>query len=102
LHRAIAGRITEDPEHHLQTARRNLTIMMTAHPRGRAATQLQMWERLLAGPVEAVLDVLCSPSPESADLRQNTPFAGVLTDSERQAVLAAFRSANRRSNRHHR
>ena len=44
--------------------------MTAAHPRGRAAIQLREWETLLAGPVEAVLDVLCSPSPESADLRQ--------------------------------
>lgn len=66
--------------------------------RGRAATQLRVG--LLAGPVEAILDVLCSPGPECADLRQNTPFAGVLTVAERQRVLAAFRTATRRSNRH--
>jgi len=95
LHRAIAGQIARDPERHIQTARRNLDVMTAAHPRGRAALQLREWETLLAGPVEAVLDVLCSPSPESADLRQNTPFAGVLTDSERSTVLAAFRSATR-------
>lgn len=95
LHRAIAGRIAEDPERHLRTARRNLGVMMAAHPRGRAAAQLQEWQKLLAGPIGAVLDVLCSPSPDAADLRQNTPFAGVLTDAERSTVLAAFRSATR-------
>lgn len=102
LHRAIAGRIAEDPDRHLRTARRNLGVMMAAHPRGRAAVQLREWQKLLAGPVEAVLNVLCSPSPESADLRQNTPFAGVLTDSERKAILAAFRSVTRESDRHSR
>lgn len=95
LHRAIAGRIAEDPERHIQTARRNLAVMTAAHPRGRAAVQLREWQKLLAGPIEAVLDALCSPAPESANLRQNTPFAGVLSDPERTAVLAAFRSANR-------
>jgi hypothetical protein len=68
--------------------------MTAAHPRGRAAL-LREWRTLLAGPIEAVLDVLCSPSPESADLRQNTPFGGILTDPERSTVLAAFRSATR-------
>ncbi|MGH8991544.1 MAG: helix-turn-helix domain-containing protein [Acidimicrobiia bacterium] len=96
LHRAIAGRIAEDPERHLRTARANLKVMLTAHPRGQAAAQLAIWQRLLDGPVEAVLDVLCMSSPQAADLRQNTPFAGVLTDAERQAVLAAFRSTTRR------
>ena len=95
LHRAIAGRISEDPERHLVTARRNLALMTDAHPRGRAAAQLREWDRLLGGPVEAVLDVLCSPDHESVDLRQNTPFAGVLSLSERSAVLAAFRTATR-------
>lgn len=95
LHRAIAGRISEDPERHLAAARRNLALMTDAHPRGRAAVQLREWEQLLGGPVEAVLDVLCSPDHESVDLRQNTPFAGVLSDSERSAVLAAFRTATR-------
>lgn len=98
LHRAIAGRIAEDPERHLRTARQNLEVMVAAHPRGQAARQLAVWRRLLDGPVEAVLDVLCSPSLQAADLRQNTPFARVLTDGERQAVLAAFRCATRSPN----
>jgi hypothetical protein len=68
---------------------------MAAHPRGRAAKQLQRWRELLAGPVEALLDALCSPDSDFADLRQNTPFAGVLTDAERTAVLTAFKSATR-------
>lgn len=95
LHRAIAGRIVEDPERRLETARRNLTVMMAAHPRGRAAAQLRAWQQLLAGPIEAVLDVLNSPGSDAADLRQNTPFGGVLMDTERDRVLAAFRSATR-------
>jgi hypothetical protein len=99
LHRAIAGRIAENPQRHLRTARRNLTTMLEAHPRGQAASQLRVWQQLLDGPVESLLNVLCSPSPESADLRQNTPFAGVLTDAERRAILTAFRLAVRGSGR---
>jgi hypothetical protein len=102
LHRAIAGRVAENPLPCLRTALTNLGTMMAAHPRGHAAAQLRAWQDLLAGPVEAVLDVLCSPSPESVELRQNTPFAGVLTDSERAAVLAAFRSATAKVDRNHR
>jgi len=40
--------------------------------------------------------VLCSPSQSAADLRQNTPFAGILTDPVRAAVLAAFQAATLR------
>ena len=48
-------------------------------------------EKLLESGADAVLDVLTSPAPEAIELRQNTPFAGVLSDAERQACLRAFR-----------
>ena len=43
--------------------------------------------------VEAVLDVLTSRSPQAVELRQNSPFAGVLPEAERRAVLATFASS---------
>lgn len=43
-----------------------------------------------AGPDE-VLRALTSRSEEAIELRQNSPFAGVLTEDERQASHAAFR-----------
>jgi hypothetical protein len=39
---------------------------------------------------EAVLDVLTSPAPLAIELRQNSPFAGVLPEAEQRDVLAAF------------
>ena len=39
----------------------------------------------------AVLDVLTSRDELAVELRQNSPFAGVLTEAERQAALASFR-----------
>lgn len=91
LHRAIAGRVAADPATTLAHARHNLEVMTAAHPRGHAAAMLAEWRALLDGPVEAVLDVLCSRDRRAVDLRQNTPFAGVLDDRERSAVLSAFR-----------
>jgi hypothetical protein len=41
--------------------------------------------------VDAVLDVLTSRSGMAVELRQNSPFAGVLTQRDRARVLAAFR-----------
>jgi hypothetical protein len=46
--------------------------------------------RLRRADVEAVLDALTSRVPHAVELRQNSPFAGVLPETERRAVLAAF------------
>jgi len=50
------------------------------------------WSALLAGPVENLIEVMLRPDERSIDLRQMTPFAGVLTDEER---LLAIHKATR-------
>jgi len=51
---------------------------------------LTRWrEKLRQGP-GAVLKVLTSEAPEAVELRQNSPFAGVLSQPQRQQVLKAF------------
>ena len=87
---AVAGRLVADPGATLELARANLATMRARHTRGQAARWLAEWARLLDGPVEDVLAVLTSPVPRARELRQNSPFAGVLSEEERQQVLAAF------------
>ncbi len=86
---AVAGRIAQTPEDALALARSNLETMRRT-TRGHASVWLDEWERLLDGPIEDLLDTMTSRSPRSRDLRQNAPFAGVLTDEERESVLAAW------------
>jgi excisionase family DNA binding protein len=87
---AVAGKVVRDPQRWLSLARRNLSKMQAIHTRGQGAALLAQWERLLDGPLEGVLEALTSPSPRARELRQNTPFAGVLTPRERLQVLSAF------------
>lgn len=47
-----------------------------------------------AGP-EAVLEMLASHSRQAVELRQNTPFVGLLSEDEQRAVLAAFAESHR-------
>jgi excisionase family DNA binding protein len=96
LHTAAAGKVAAAPVRSIELARRNLDKLLTAHPRGEAARQLRQWERLLGGPVDDVLDVLTSRSARAVELRQNSPFAGLLTDRERRLVLDASASARQR------
>jgi excisionase family DNA binding protein len=90
LHRAVAGRLVQDPDAVLAKAATNLERMCRVHPDGMAARWLDRWRVVLDSGIEAVLDVLASRSPEAIELRQNSPFAGVLPEAERRAVLAAF------------
>jgi excisionase family DNA binding protein len=91
LHQVVAGRLVTDPDRTLRRARANLRALKAAHPRGVAARWLSEWERLLEAPTEEVLEALTSRSEKACELRQNSPFAGVVTERERQRALASFR-----------
>ena len=58
---------------------------------------LDAWQSVLGGGPEAVLQTLTSQAPLAIELRQNSPFAGVLSDDERRAVLGAFRKQDHRT-----
>lgn len=55
---------------------------------------LAQWRKILDAGVDAIFEVLTSPSPRAGKLRPNRPLAGVLDEQERQAALAAFRCAS--------
>ena len=91
LHRAVAGRLARDPEGVLLRAHRNLDRLERTHPTGMSARWLARWRSLLDQGPEAVMRVLAAESAEADELRQNSPFAGVLPDAERLAVLRSAR-----------
>ncbi len=96
LHRAVAGRLVVDPDRALAKARQNTEKLAIQHRDTRAGSYLDRWRALIDSGADAVLDVLTSVSPEALELRQNSPFAGVLEEQERQACLRAFTAHWRR------
>lgn len=90
LHGAVAGRLMLDPDGVLAKARANLSKLQRIHRRGEVPAALTEWERILDHGVDAVFQALTSRSPRAAELRQNSPFAGVLPEAERLQVLGAF------------
>ena len=92
LNHAVAGKLVSDPEGVLEHARSNLGRMRAAHARGQAGRWLDAWAKLLDGPAEDVMEALTSRSPRSRELRQNSPFAGVLDEAERLQVLESYAS----------
>jgi excisionase family DNA binding protein len=89
LAHAVAGKLVSDPETHLAIARQNLG-RQRGLARGRAVTWLDEWERLLRRPLYELLEALTSMSSKGRELRQNSPFVGVLSDREREHVLQAW------------
>jgi len=54
------------------------------------------WEVILKRPVSEMAPALTDPSPRSREMRQVTPFAGVLTAKERTEVYRSFRKEEQR------
>jgi transcriptional regulator with XRE-family HTH domain len=90
LHEAVLMRLLEDPDTVRALARHNLAVMGEAAPA--AAPYLRQWQALLEGPLADLAVVLVSPAADACELRQNSPFAGVLDAVERDRVLAATRA----------
>ncbi|GBE63585.1 hypothetical protein MFM001_00470 [Mycobacterium sp. MFM001] len=49
------------------------------------------WKRVLDDGLDAIVEVINSPSQEARELRQNSPFAGVLPEETRLRVLRTFK-----------
>jgi excisionase family DNA binding protein len=95
LHRAVAGKLALDPPRVLRQARRNLARLREVHPHGGVRAGFDAWQALLDGPFDLLMDLLVSKSASAVELRQNSPFAGVLTQTERAKALSAFNRATR-------
>jgi excisionase family DNA binding protein len=92
LHRLVAGRIVLDPGSAMDRVRANLEMLRERHPDGMTAHWLSRWSSIIDRGIDTVLDTLTSRAPMAVELRQNSPFAGVISQEDRTRALAAFRS----------
>lgn len=89
MHCLIARKIEADPGL-LNVARRNLAAWIERYedtPPG----ALTEWRTILERPWPQIAALITDPGESAARLRQSSPFAGVLSASERQRVYEAFR-----------
>jgi excisionase family DNA binding protein len=97
---AVAGKLVANPSGVIRKGRETVKNLKGGPLRGAGRRWVSEWERLLDGPIDGVLDTLTSRAPRARELRQNTPFAGVLTEQERRELLDTFESADRRTPAH--
>ena len=94
LHQAIAERLVADPDVVLAKAKTNVATMRSADTARHVAGWLDQWEALLDGSLLELVDVMSSRSQVACDLRQSTPFAGVLTPAEPLAAMGVQQRAS--------
>lgn len=81
-HRVVAQRLSKSI---VAEARH---VLFRWHEQGRIApSYAHKWEELLAMPLPAVRRAITASGSDADDLRQNSPFAGVLSEPERQRIL---------------
>ena len=85
LGRATGARILDDPDL-LDMGRSNLSRLRgDATPSG--LVLLDEWASTIKRGPEAVAEILREESEHGHDMRQQSPFAGVLTNAERWSIL---------------
>lgn len=90
MHRAVAAKLRGDPS--------LLEIAKANNKRWRATTSVHAmpyrdaWQAVLDQGLEAVLRVILDPSEHGVTMRKASPFAGILTEVERQEILRAWRA----------
>jgi hypothetical protein len=87
LHQLVARKVLADPAL-LDKARE--TVRRWQAMEGSPRLALAEWEGILKRPADAVARFLTERSERATRLRQSSPFCGVLTDAERQAVYESY------------
>ncbi|WP_420618032.1 helix-turn-helix domain-containing protein [Candidatus Poriferisocius sp.] len=88
LHGAIARELRAQGGEFLEIARRNISRMRSLNPH--ASPLLDEWERIIEGTADQIVARMLDPSEHGRDLRQVTPFAGVLSPAQRAAAYESF------------
>jgi transcriptional regulator with XRE-family HTH domain len=92
MHRAVARRLRTDGAAVREKARANLPQVRSSVRGSQAQAWVREWGEALDGPTGDLVDLLVRQDEHGIDMRQASPFAGVLSDEER---VAAIRRARR-------
>jgi hypothetical protein len=87
MHRLIAEKVRANPAL-LDEARNNLRRWQEMD--GSPVLTLAEWEGILRGNAAEVAAFLEERSERATRLRQSSPFAGILTEAERQAIYESY------------
>jgi transcriptional regulator with XRE-family HTH domain len=89
FHQAIVDVINRNPQAALEKARSNLLKLRHQHPN--AAVLLDRWAVWLSLPPGELIEEILSLSPMAREMRQVSPFSGLLSAAQRARILRDFR-----------
>lgn len=91
LHRAVARRLRTYPAVVIEKARANLDRLRENVSGRHAHEWVNDWAMALDGPIGGLIDLCLRQDEYGIDMRQVSPFAGVLTQEERLAAIRVGR-----------
>jgi hypothetical protein len=94
LHRAVAERLLEDPP---LVERARARVADWLRDGSVARPYAEAWGAILRQPIEAVARFLVDPGERARQLRQTSPFAGVLDPRTRWSIWRRVREGGSRS-----
>jgi transcriptional regulator with XRE-family HTH domain len=89
FHRAIVEILRKDPALILIRAKRNLERLTKMHPG--AQMLFDQWQHWLILPLEDLVSKILDPFPQAREMRQVSPFSGLLNQKQRAQILQQFR-----------
>lgn len=89
FHEAIAEKLMCDPQGIMEQAGSNLEMLQRLHPHARKL--LRRWASWLKLPPADLAGLIVARNEVACDMRQVSPFSGVLSPAERSKVLRRFR-----------
>jgi len=96
LHRAVATHLDERPNEVISKAMENVANMRSKKRDPFSLGWVSLWEQRLQGDLERLKESMLEISTDAEDLRQMSPFSGVLSDGERLlAIKKAAKYASR-------
>ena len=89
MHCKIVQKISRDPQL-LEKAKANLS-RWSAKIDGPKPRYLREWQQILDKPWLTIAEMMTSMSEDATRHRSSSPFAGILSEEEREQIYAAFR-----------
>jgi hypothetical protein len=90
MHCKVVLKISQDSRL-LEKARTNLS-RWSAKIDGPKPRYLKEWQEILEKPWPTIAEMMTSMSEDAIRLRSSSPFAGILSEEEREQIYAAFRA----------
>ncbi|MCP4494924.1 MAG: helix-turn-helix domain-containing protein [Gammaproteobacteria bacterium] len=89
FHQPIVEILRKDSVNVLKKTKHNLHKLKAMHPG--AQILFEQWQVWLALPIESLIAKILDPAPEAREMRQVSPFSGLLSARQRTQVLQHFR-----------